>query len=229
MKQTHANEGFDVSRGKSITTWRPVAVWGGVTLAATATAHGVPGAWAAARTAQGSHGVTDLLVAVCATGLALALAWLWVITTVTVAGLLAGRPLPGRGATRRLVLAACGAAVVAGTSMPAMATGGDGRDLLVGLTLPERAVAPPPQRRTAQPPASPVRTPSGTYVVRPGDSLWSIALAHPVESDVEARWRAIWQANRDVVGDDPDLILPGQALRLPPAPTTQDPSSDGDR
>lgn len=29
------------------------------------------------------------------------------------------------------------------------------------------------------------------------------------------RWHVIWQANRDVVGDDPDLIHPGQALRLP--------------
>ena len=170
---------------------------------------------------------------VCATGLALALAWLWVITTVTVAGLLSGTPRTssGRpvGTTRRLVLVACGVAVVAGTGVPAMATGGDGRDLLVGLTLPERAVAPPQRHRPATPASPAVQTAvqsQDTYVVRPGDSLWSIAAAHPGESDVDSRRRAIWQANRGVVGDDPDLILPGQALRLP-RPTTR--GSDGDR
>ena len=54
-----------------------------------------------------------------------------------------------------------------------------------------------------------------TLTVEAGDSLWSIALAHPDGESVDRRWRAIWRANRDVVGHDPDLILPGQALRLP--------------
>jgi nucleoid-associated protein YgaU len=36
------------------------------------------------------------------------------------------------------------------------------------------------------------------------------------------RWRAIWTANRDVVGLDPDLIHPGQALRLPGTHTDED-------
>lgn len=218
-------------------------MWCGVTAAGGASAGAVPGAWVTAGSAQGSAGVADLLVAICATGLALALAWLWVITTVTVTGLLAGIPGAGGthagGATRRLVLVACGAAVVAGASVPAMATGGDGRDLLVGLTLPERAVAPPHHHRVAEPTRSATPTVARTvpeaYVVRPGDSLWSIARAHPDDSgSVDHRWRAIWQANRTVVGADPDLIIPGQALRLPPthttpAPTSQDPSSDGDR
>ena len=67
----------------------------------------------------------------------------------------------------------------------------------------------PRRRRDAAPTAD-------AYVVRPGDSLWSIARAHPAPAaDVETRWRAIWRHNRDVVGDDPDLIHPGQALRLP--------------
>jgi len=60
------------------------------------------------------------------------------------------------------------------------------------------------------------------YVVRPGDSLWSIARAHPAGDDVDLRWRAIWAANRDVVGADPDLIHPGQALRLPGTDTDED-------
>src|SRR5687768_2784043 len=149
MTQTDANERFDVSRGNS-SMWRPVAVWSVVTTAAGAAAGAVPGAWAA-RTAAGPHAFAELLVAACATGLALALAWLWVITTLTVAGVLTGRARAGGGATRRLVLVACGAAVLAGTGVPAMAAGGDGSEVLVGLPLPERAVAPP--QRTSAPSA----------------------------------------------------------------------------
>lgn len=226
MMQTHANEGFEVSRDHSIRTWRPVAVWTAVTTGALAAAGAMPDAWQAARGGSAYDRVEDLLVAACATGMALALAWLWLITTLTVAGLLTGTSRPGGGAARRLVLLACGAAVVAGTSVPATATSGDGRDLLVGLTLPERAVAPQERPRHAAPTALTARRSPQTHVVRPGDSLWSIALAHPGDSDVDLRWRAIWQANRDVVGYDPDRIFPGQALRLPPA---HPPNSDGDR
>ena len=232
-----------MSRG-NISVGRPVAVWAIVTAAAGAAAVAMPASWTSARTATGPDAVPDLLVAGCATGLALALAWLWLITTVTVAGVLSGSARAGGGATRRLVLVACGAAVLAGTGVPALAAGGDGADLLVGLPLPERAVAPP-QRAPAPPaPHAPAEALPETradeaYVVRPGDSLWSIARLHPGDpgdsGSVELRWRAIWQANRDVVGDDPDLILPGQALRLPGSPhhdnarDNPDDDQDGDR
>ncbi len=57
-----------------------------------------------------------------------------------------------------------------------------------------------------------------------GDSLWSIAARHlgPGASDAEiARaWPAWFAENRDVVGDDPDLILPGQVLRPPQVVTS---------
>lgn len=207
-----------MSRG-SRTTWRPLAVWLAVSSAAVLAAVATPGAWRVARPAAGPDAVAALLVAGCATALFVALAWLWVVTTATVVGILTGRVRSGGGATRRLVLVACGVAVVAGTGLPAHATGGEGRELLAGLALPERAVAPATHhapRQTRTPAVEPTTTGPDAYVVRPGDSLWSIARAHPGGTgSVDQRWRAIWQANRDLVGDDPDLILPGQALRLP--------------
>ena len=192
---------------------RPVVVWLLVSGAAAAALAAVPSGWGAATSASSTDAVSDLVVATCTTGLALALAWLWLVTTTTVLGLLRGRAT-ARGATRRLVLVACGVAVVAGTSVPATAAGGDGRERLAGLSLPERAVAPAHHGEARAEPTAALSK-DKTYVVRPGDSLSSIALDHPGAGSLEDRWRAIWQANRDVVGDDPDLILPGQALRLP--------------
>ncbi len=199
---------------------RPLAVWLAVTAAAGAAATAVPVTWSSVGGGSSASGAADAVVAVCGTGLALAMAWLWVVTTATVVELVLTRqPSTPRGTARRLVLLACGAAVVAGTTAPAVASGGDGRELLAGLTLPERAVAPADARAERHPqatPDAPSTAADDTYVVRPGDSLWSIARAHPGPGiDVDRRWRAIWAANREVVGDDPDLILPGQALRLP--------------
>ena len=52
---------------------------------------------------------------------------------------------------------------------------------------------------------------SRTYVVTKGDSLSAIAKRE--YGDINA-WRRIYEANRDVI-KDPDLIYPGQTLRLP--------------
>ena len=219
-----------MSRG-FIRTAQPYVVWLGVTTASASSAHAVPGTWRAVTDASTAETVPQALVAACTTGLALALAWLWLVTTVTVVEVVAGAAPRSGGATRRLVLLACGAAVVAGTALPAQATGGDGVEVLVGLPLPERAVTPAASGRPAAPATAPTAT---SYVVRSGDSLWSIALAHPAAgTDVGARWRAIWRHNLDVVGDDPDLIHPGQALRLPgtdidPSTETTDDDKDGE-
>ena len=56
--------------------------------------------------------------------------------------------------------------------------------------------------------------------VRPGDSLWSLSSARlgPFASDVDIAldWPLIYQANRDIIGGNPNLLRPGQVLRLPP-------------
>ena len=55
--------------------------------------------------------------------------------------------------------------------------------------------------------------------VRAGDTLWSIAarqLGPDARADEVARaWPVWWRANRGVIGEDPDLILPGQVLHVP--------------
>jgi nucleoid-associated protein YgaU len=50
-----------------------------------------------------------------------------------------------------------------------------------------------------------------TYTVVKGDSLSKIAKR---EYGSANRWRAIFEANRDQL-DDPDLIKPGQVLKIP--------------
>ena len=50
-----------------------------------------------------------------------------------------------------------------------------------------------------------------TYTVKAGDSLSKIARHHLGDGD---KWHAIFEANRDQI-DDPDLIHPGQVLKLP--------------
>lgn len=47
--------------------------------------------------------------------------------------------------------------------------------------------------------------------VQKGDSLWKIAQA--VYGDA-SRWVEIYEQNRDQIGDNPDLIFPGQVLTL---------------
>jgi len=39
---------------------------------------------------------------------------------------------------------------------------------------------------------------------------------------VDREWRALWEANRGTVGDDPDLIHPGQRLTLPGTESTEE-------
>ena len=68
---------------------------------------------------------------------------------------------------------------------------------------------------TTAPPAGPsAQVPVSTraYTVAKGDSLWKIAKAHYGNGN---QWRKIYEANRDTIGDNPDIIHPGQTLNIP--------------
>lgn len=160
--------------------------------------------------------------------------WLWVVTTSVTLDVLRGRAhQPRRGvpsALRRAVLAACGVAIVGGT-LAAPSYAADHRptrtgSVLAGLPLPDRATAVSrlavvfsradharaDHRETAA--ARPERV-----TVVEGDTLWRLAArtlpATAADALVADRWHRLYALNRDVIGDDPDLIQPGQQLLLP--------------
>ena len=89
-------------------------------------------------------------------------------------------------------------------------------------TGPAPTVEAPAAPSTAPPEAAPAA--DGRVVVR-GDCLWHIAADSllgqlgrlPSDGEVAAAVQAWWSANADVIGPDPDLLIPGQVLR-PPGP-----------
>ena len=120
---------------------------------------------------------------------------------------------------------------------------------LAGTTAPAGAAAPDldwsaagdpvaPAPAVATPPA-PAGTGTAHVVVQPGDTLWGLAEqelrdrstgpaagsagAEPTDAEVAAAWPAWWSANREAVGDDPDLLQPGTPLTRP----GQDPPASG--
>ncbi|MET9436348.1 transglycosylase family protein [Streptomyces sp. NPDC006551] len=93
-----------------------------------------------------------------------------------------------------------------------LAPGGDAPDVRPA-SLPGQRGTVPTGRATERPPvATPTTVPTvrEMYTVTPGDSLSRIAR----EERVNGGWQRLYEANRTVVGDDPDLIHPGQKLTL---------------
>ena len=66
---------------------------------------------------------------------------------------------------------------------------------------------------------APAANTSAEVVVQRGDTLWSVAARHlgtgASDAEIARAWPAWYAANRDVIGGDPDVILPGQVLRAP--------------
>ncbi|WP_313362416.1 LysM peptidoglycan-binding domain-containing protein [Kocuria sp.] len=76
----------------------------------------------------------------------------------------------------------------------------------------QQAPAPQPSLPVTVTPAQPAAPVSQgmTYTVKSGDTLSEIAERHHIVGG----WPALYAANRDVV-ENPDLIFPGEVLRLP--------------
>ena len=57
----------------------------------------------------------------------------------------------------------------------------------------------------------PTRNRAKTYKVKKGDCLSSIAKAQMAEPD----WRKLYEVNRSVIGDNPNIVKAGQVLSIP--------------
>jgi nucleoid-associated protein YgaU len=65
---------------------------------------------------------------------------------------------------------------------------------------------------TDQPTETETKTEQKTYTVKAGDSLSDIAQSEMGDAD---RWPELYAANKDAVGDNPDMIHPGLVLTIP--------------
>ena len=154
------------------------------------------------------------LVRLCLVALLVAVGWAWLQGLAGVVDAWrgsVGHPHPGRRGLRRLAMAACGVALAGSLGAPAHADPGQPAPVLLsGLPLPDRAEGPAHAHARDAGPRS--------VVVRTGDSLWALAerdLPRGAGSrEITAGWHQIYRDNRAVIGGDPDLIRPGQVLRL---------------
>lgn len=150
----------------------------------------------------------------------------WSVVVALALCLIADVALADRGAARGLL-------ALSGPRRIVVATG-----VFLALTMstlrPSTAATPPPSVRITSVPVAPTSGPAeavdddgsmpapSTYVVERGDSLWRIARNLLLRSGSDASgtsvasfWRSIYHHNRDTIGDDPDLIHPGQVFEIP--------------
>ncbi|WP_243407101.1 LysM peptidoglycan-binding domain-containing protein, partial [Frankia canadensis] len=89
-------------------------------------------------------------------------------------------------------------------------------------SAPSRDPVVPPAHRGTGVPATGAATGGEEIVVLRGDSLWTIAARHlgptATHEQIAAEWPRWWAANADLIGHDPNVILPGQRLRPPSGP-----------
>jgi nucleoid-associated protein YgaU len=77
-------------------------------------------------------------------------------------------------------------------------------------TATERVMEQRRGERGGRDPTSTTRT--RTYIVKSGDTLSDIA---QTEMGDAKRWPELYEANKDAVGKNPDLIHPGLELKIP--------------
>jgi nucleoid-associated protein YgaU len=84
---------------------------------------------------------------------------------------------------------------------------------------PDRPVTPPADVGLVSSRPTAGRSPDEEVVVRRSDTLWSIAARHLGDhagaAEIAHEWPRWFAANQDVIGPDPDRLVPGQRL-VPP-------------
>lgn len=108
-----------------------------------------------------------------------------------------------------------------------------GNDVLNQLPMPDRPIShhaqadrtgvPNPDRPQSNNPVTraPFRQVDAhqQVVVKRGDNLWNIAKSHLPDgasnAEINREWHRWYDANRQVIGENPDVILPGQILTPP--------------
>lgn len=107
-----------------------------------------------------------------------------------------------------------GSVVVGVASIAAPAAAAAATDVsTISIDRDGAASVPAPQATDATEDTTPDA--SALYVVKTGDSLWTIAAAQlqsPTDAEITEQWKAIWRANRRVIGDAPEFIRPGMEL-----------------
>jgi hypothetical protein len=233
----HQREEIEMSIRRLLVTGAAMAAIAVVLSALTPPLTVMTGAFTAAQRTVDVQGA-DVLISAAAGLLAWAV-WAWGAVGLT---LTAASALPGMaGTAARAVLHAVlpagarrSAALVLGLGL-GVAGPLVGTALAVGVPAASAATPaadvpdwplPPPATDAAAMPDWPSGSPAaGSRVVVRGDCLWHIAADHllgrqdrpPTDDEVAVAVQAWWTANADVIGPDPDLLLPGQVLR-PPGP-----------
>jgi LysM repeat protein len=93
----------------------------------------------------------------------------------------------------------------------------------VAVTAPAVTTTISSDARGSAMPAAPTAH-TDTVVVAPGDTLWHIAQRALGDdagaADIASAWPAWYANNAEVIGDDPDLLQPGQVLHAPTTTST---------
>lgn len=125
-------------------------------------------------------------------------------------------PLPFVGGAGIMAIAA-GGAIGATLGLVKAMRGGKSEDQPAAGAMPEGPEVPVTQQPAKAPAPAPPATPptkgankSKTgHKVKRGDTLSTIAKRHNVD------WRKLYEANKETIGANPNLIRPGMELRLP--------------
>lgn len=110
---------------------------------------------------------------------------------------------------------------------------GWGEERSANQTIPDGSASPVSSSSASETPApmpaggGTTTTSPHTVIVRSGDSLWSITddLLGPgttAAAQVSTSWPLLHEANHEVIGADPDLLIPGMELTVPHSLTTKD-------